>query len=64
MIHFLSQEFKKYCQQLESRELPVSVMEAPATRSILPSDGRALLVYTDIPQVEEFLTRPEFILSK
>lgn len=35
-----------------------------ATGSILPSDGRPLRVFTDIPQVEEFLTRPEFVLSK
>jgi hypothetical protein len=37
---------------------------APSTKSILPSDGRALRVFTDIPHVEEFLTRPEFVLSK
>lgn len=34
------------------------------TGSILPSDERPLRVFTDIPQVEEFLTRPEFVLSK
>lgn len=34
------------------------------TKSIRPSDGHALRVFTDIPQVEEFLTRPEFVLSK
>jgi hypothetical protein len=36
----------------------------PVTRSIRPSDGRPLQVFTDIPHVEEFLTRPEFVLSK
>nr|XP_010936909.1 tubulin--tyrosine ligase-like protein 12 isoform X2 [Elaeis guineensis] len=61
--NYFMREFKKYCQQLESREFLVSVMEALTTRSIRPSDGRARLVYTDIPQVEEFLTRPEFILT-
>jgi hypothetical protein len=38
--------------------------ETPSTKSVRPSDGRALGVYTDIPHVEEFLTRPEFVLSK
>lgn len=34
------------------------------TGTILPSDGHPLRVFTDIPQIEEFLTRPEFVLSK
>lgn len=61
--NYFIQEFEKYCQQLQSRSLPLSIAEAPTTKSILPSDGYALRVYTDIPHVEEFLTRPEFILT-
>lgn len=38
-------------------------MALSATNSVCRSDGGALRVYTDIPQVEEFLTRPEFVIS-
>lgn len=66
LLHFCLQEFRKYKQQLESKSFcpPTPTIEAPATKRILPSDGRALRVFTDIPQVEEFLRRPEFVLSK
>lgn len=33
------------------------------TSSLYLTDGSALRVYTDIPQVEEFLNRPEFVLT-
>lgn len=39
------------------------MMNSSPTSSLLRSDGSALRVYTDIPQVEEFLTRAEFIIS-
>lgn len=39
------------------------MMNSSPTSSLLRSDGSALRVYTDIPQVKEFLTRPEFIIS-
>jgi len=55
-----------YEEQLQSNSICSStkIEETPSTKSIRPSDGRALRVYTDIPHVEEFLTRPEFVLSK
>lgn len=34
-----------------------------ATSSLLHTDRSVLQVYTDIPQVEEFLKRPEFAIS-
>lgn len=35
----------------------------PPTASILPKDGRPLSVYSDIPGISDFLTRPEFKLG-
>ncbi|OAY66706.1 Tubulin--tyrosine ligase-like protein 12 [Ananas comosus] len=41
--NYFIQEFRKYKQQLESKSFcPPTTKEAPATKSILPSDGRAL----------------------
>ncbi|PKA62164.1 hypothetical protein AXF42_Ash015048 [Apostasia shenzhenica] len=60
---YFIQEFESYRHQLESKRPCPSKREPPATRSILPNDGRALFVYTDIPQVEDFLKRPEFVLT-
>ncbi|KAF8718184.1 hypothetical protein HU200_025675 [Digitaria exilis] len=63
--NFFIQEFRKYKDQLQSNSIcsSIKIKETPSTKSIRPSDGRALRVYTDIPHVEEFLTRPEFVLT-
>ncbi|CAA7395629.1 unnamed protein product [Spirodela intermedia] len=61
--NYFIQEFKRYSEQLLSRRLPSPPLEAPTTTSVLPVDGHPLCVYTDIPQVEEYLTRPEFVLT-
>lgn len=61
--NYFIEEFKSYSQQLQSVSFSLPCNEAPTTRSIITSDRRILLVYTDIPQVEEFLTRPEFRLT-
>ncbi|XP_078164148.1 tubulin-tyrosine ligase [Carex rostrata] len=66
--NYFIQEFRKYSQELESKVLgpPNKNLHGgikSVTGSILPSDGRPLRVLTDIPQVEEFLTRPEFVLT-
>lgn len=37
--------------------------KSSAAEHLCHADGCVLRVYTDIPQVEEYLTRPEFILS-
>lgn len=57
-------EYEKHRQKLESRSLTPAFSEASSTRSLLRGDQGALHVYTDIPHVEEFLTRPEFVISK
>lgn len=60
---YFIEEFKNYSRPLRPVNPKFVSSEAPTTRSILPSDGRPLQVYTDIPQVEEYLTRPEFALT-
>ncbi|MQL78050.1 hypothetical protein Taro_010469 [Colocasia esculenta] len=60
--NYFVQEFQRYSEQLQARMLACPSVVISATRSILPSDGHPLRVYTDIPQVEEFLTRSEFVL--
>jgi len=63
--NYFIQEFRRYQEQLQSNSICSStkIKETPSTKSVRPSDGRALRVYTDIPHVEEFLTRPEFVLT-
>ncbi|KAK3150649.1 hypothetical protein QOZ80_3AG0235910 [Eleusine coracana subsp. coracana] len=63
--NYFIQEFQKYKDQLQSSSICPSTKTkvASSTKSICPSDGRALRVFTDIPHVEEFLTRPEFVLT-
>lgn len=39
-------------------------MKSSSSRTLRRTDGCALRVYTDLPQVEGFLTRTEFIISK
>ncbi|KAF0891340.1 hypothetical protein E2562_009500 [Oryza meyeriana var. granulata] len=61
--NYFIQEFREYKEQLQSSSICPLRKETLATKSVCPSDGRAVRVFTDIPQVEEFLTRPEFILT-
>ncbi|KAL5219467.1 hypothetical protein ABZP36_020151 [Zizania latifolia] len=61
--NYFIQEFRKYKEQLQSSSICPTTKETPTTKSVRPSDGRALRVFTDIPHVEEFLTRPEFVLT-
>ncbi|XP_072978596.1 uncharacterized protein [Typha angustifolia] len=61
--NYFIQEFRKYKGQPESKSICPSTKKTPQTKSILPCDGRALRVFTDIPHVEEFLRRPEFVLT-
>ncbi|XP_059433126.1 uncharacterized protein LOC132166341 [Corylus avellana] len=61
--NYFIQEYKKYCQNLESKSLISPPIQSSTTRSIHHTDGPALRVYTDIPHVEEFLKRPEFVIT-
>ncbi|KAL6575373.1 hypothetical protein OROMI_012658 [Orobanche minor] len=61
--NYFIKEYGKYRTKLHSRKFfPLPVMP-PATSSLLHTDGQLLYVYTDIPQVEEYLNRPEFVFS-
>lgn len=61
--NYFIQEFKTFSQQLQPKFHHTSNVKSPLSRSILPRDGRPLRVYTDMPPVEEYLTRPEFVLT-
>ncbi|KAF8401096.1 hypothetical protein HHK36_014399 [Tetracentron sinense] len=62
--NYFIHEYEKYCQKLhlKSSASPCIIKSSTATK-LLESDGSPLRVYTDIPQVEEFLTRPEFFIT-
>ncbi|PKI43487.1 tubulin--tyrosine ligase-like protein 12 isoform X1 [Punica granatum] len=61
--NYFIHEYEKHRQNLDSRSLTPASSEAPSTRSLLKGDKSVLRVYTDIPHVEEFLTRPEFVIT-
>ncbi|KAI3851075.1 hypothetical protein MKW92_045490 [Papaver armeniacum] len=63
--NFFIQEYEMYKQQLASRSsIPASpCVETSSPASLTRNDGAALRVYTDVPHVDDFLTRPEFILA-
>ncbi|KAJ4953775.1 hypothetical protein NE237_030607 [Protea cynaroides] len=58
--NYFIKEYEKYHKQLCPRTSVSPCIEASKTGSLLRSAGHTLRVYTDLPQVEEFLTRPEF----
>lgn len=58
------QEYEKHCQKLQFKSLSYTPTKSSNTESLHRSDGCASRVYTDIPYVEEFLTRTEFVISK
>lgn len=59
---YFIKEYEIFWQDFISKySSPVS--KASTTSSLACSDGRPLRVYTDLPPVEEFLTRPGFIIT-
>ncbi|TKY72867.1 Tubulin--tyrosine ligase protein 12 [Spatholobus suberectus] len=56
--------YEKHNQKLLSTSLIPPTMQSSETRSIRQPDGHPLRVYTDIPHVEEYLTHPEFAITK
>ncbi|OAY54001.1 tubulin--tyrosine ligase-like protein 12 isoform X2 [Manihot esculenta] len=60
---YFIQEYEKFYQKLQLKNIASLPMKSSSTRRLYCSDGRPLCVYTDIPQVEEFLTRPEFVIT-
>ncbi|CAE5964467.1 unnamed protein product [Arabidopsis arenosa] len=61
--NYFIHEFEKYQQKLQAKAFESLPSNPSVSRSIQHSDGSPLLVYTDLPQVEEFLTRPEFVIT-
>ncbi|KAL4613765.1 hypothetical protein ACB092_07G003700, partial [Castanea dentata] len=66
--NFFYKEYEKHCQKLQSKSLISPSVQSSTTRSIHTTrsthhaDGSPLRVYTDLPHVEEFLTRSEFVI--
>ncbi|KAH9804624.1 tubulin--tyrosine ligase-like protein 12 [Citrus sinensis] len=56
-------EYEKHCQKLQFKSLSYTPTKSSNTESLHRSDGCASRVYTDIPYVEEFLTRTEFVIT-
>ncbi|KAK7304002.1 hypothetical protein RJT34_14973 [Clitoria ternatea] len=61
---YFIQAYEKHNQKLQSTSLIPPTMKSSETRSIRQPDGRPLRVFTDIPHVEEYLTHPEFTLTR
>ncbi|PIN23098.1 Tubulin-tyrosine ligase-related protein [Handroanthus impetiginosus] len=61
--NYFIREYEKYSLKLHSKKFSPPPVMPSATRSLLRHDKSVLRVYTDIPQVEEFLTRPEFVIT-
>ncbi|KAG8376229.1 hypothetical protein BUALT_Bualt09G0041300 [Buddleja alternifolia] len=61
--NYFIKEYEKYSMKLSSKKFSPLPVKPSATNSLLRSDRSALQVYTDIPHVEEFLTRPEFLIT-
>uniref|UniRef100_A0A2P2LZM1 Uncharacterized protein MANES_03G040400 n=1 Tax=Rhizophora mucronata TaxID=61149 RepID=A0A2P2LZM1_RHIMU len=61
--NYFIKEYEKHSQKLLSKQFTSLPQRSSSTGTLHCSDGRALCVYTDIPQVEEFLTRPEFVIT-
>ncbi|KAL4613775.1 hypothetical protein ACB092_07G004600 [Castanea dentata] len=60
--NYFINEYEKHCQKLQSKSLISPSVQSSTTRSIHHTDGSPLRVYTDLPHVEEFLTRSEFVI--
>ncbi|KAI9191719.1 hypothetical protein LWI28_012507 [Acer negundo] len=61
--NYFIQEYEKHCKKLHVKDSTYLHAVSSTTKSLYHGDGCALRVYTDIPQVEEFLTRPEFVVT-
>ncbi|VFQ96468.1 unnamed protein product [Cuscuta campestris] len=61
--NYFIKEYERYRDMLQATKFTSSPQASSVTSSLYITDGSALRVYTDIPQVEEFLNRPEFVLT-
>ncbi|KAK7328821.1 hypothetical protein VNO77_22945 [Canavalia gladiata] len=62
--NYFIQAYEKHNQKLQSTNSIPLTMQSSETRIIHQPDGHPLRVYTDIPHVEEYLTHPEFAITK
>ncbi|CAA0807155.1 Unknown protein [Striga hermonthica] len=60
---YFIKEYEQYSINLRPRKLSLPSKMPSATKSLLEMEKSVLHVYTDIPQLEEFLTRPEFVFT-
>ncbi|XP_059283863.1 uncharacterized protein LOC132037376 isoform X1 [Lycium ferocissimum] len=61
--NYFIKEYEKYKNKLQSIKIASPIQGSSITSSLSRGDGSALRVYADIPQVEEYLTRPEFVIT-
>nr|GMC61561.1 tubulin--tyrosine ligase-like protein 12 [Ipomoea batatas] len=61
--NYFIKEYESYRQKLQSTKFTSPLQESSVTSTLYRADGSALRVYTDIPHVEEFLNRPEFVIT-
>ncbi|KAH7854880.1 hypothetical protein Vadar_018707 [Vaccinium darrowii] len=61
--NYFVKQYEDHKQKLQSTSFVSQPMKPSTTNSLLHKDGSALRVYTDIPPVEELLTRPEFVIK-
>ncbi|KAF7836810.1 tubulin--tyrosine ligase-like protein 12 [Senna tora] len=62
--NYFLQEYEKHYKKLQSKSLIPPTMRSSEISTICHQGGRPLLVYTDIPHVEEYLTHPGFSITK
>ncbi|KAH0653127.1 hypothetical protein KY290_031414 [Solanum tuberosum] len=61
--NYFIKEYEIYKNTLQSIKIASPVQGSSITSSLCRGDGRVLHVYADIPQVEKYLTRPEFVIT-
>lgn len=61
--NYFIKEYEKCKNKLQSIKIASPIQGSSITSSLHHRDGSALHVYADIPQVEEYLTRPEFVIT-
>ncbi|XP_050218847.1 uncharacterized protein LOC126669428 [Mercurialis annua] len=61
--NYFIKEYEKFYRKLQRKTSTSLPVKSFSTRRLCRIDGRPLRVYTDMPPVEEFLTRHEFIIT-
>ncbi|CAH9122036.1 unnamed protein product [Cuscuta epithymum] len=61
--NYFVKEYERCREWLQSIKFTSPLQASPLTSSLYCTNGSALRVYTDIPHVDEFLSRPEFVIT-